>query len=415
MNILIIGSGGREHAIGKKLLTSKHNPKLFFLPGNGGTSEIGTNISGNFLDFNFIHNEVIKNNIDLVVVGPEDPLVHGISDFLEEKGVRTFGPKKKGAQLEGSKLFSKEFMINHNIPTARFSKVISYDMGIEELKRFDYPVVIKADGLAAGKGVFICKNEMEAVDSLKQIFIDKIFPNSDNLAIIEQFISGYELSYLCLVDNNSIVPLETVRDHKKIFEGETGPNTGGMGTISPNDKLDKDIINKINELIVEPTFIGLKRDRIDYRGIIFIGVMIDDKNNPYVLEYNVRFGDPETQVLMSRLESDLVDVFNNVIDNKLHEIELNWDSSTSVCVVLASEGYPGNYIKNIPITIEKLENSDVIHAGTIIKDGELVTSGGRVLNVLSKGINKHEARKNAYEDIEKIHFKGKTFRKDIGL
>lgn len=416
MKVLVIGSGGREHAIAYALKKSKMVDEIHAIPGNPGIAEIGTCHKGSVEDLEGILNFVEENNIDFTVVGPEVPLCMGLADLLESKGHKVFGPKKEAAILEGSKAYSKEFMKRHNIPTAASIEVIDYNQALIALKNFSYPLVIKADGLAAGKGVVICDNEELAKQTLKEMMIDGILDNAGSKVVIEEFLTGFECSLLCFTDGNTIVPMVYAKDHKQIFDGNKGPNTGGMGTVSPNPFMIEGMDETLRKDILEPFLLGLKKDNIDYRGVIFIGLMIEN-NKAKVLEFNVRFGDPETQVILLRLESDLFEIMQAVANKELDKVEVKWSDDLAFCLVLASGGYPGAYEKGKIITGLNDVNDDIIvfHAGTSFKDGNIVTSGGRVLNICVKAKTLDEARSKAYEASNVIKFDGKYCRKDIGL
>lgn len=417
MKVLIIGSGGREHAIAYSLNKSPLVSEIHAIPGNPGISEIGTCHKGSVEDLEFILNFVKENNIDFTVVGPEVPLCLGLVDLIEDNGFKAFGPRKEAANLEGSKVFSKEFMVKHNIPTAKYLEVNSYEDAINALNSFEYPVVVKADGLAAGKGVVIAYTEEEAKDALKSFMIDGSLKEAGNKVILEEFLEGFECSLLCFTDGETIVPMVSSKDHKQIYDENKGPNTGGMGTVSPNPFLNEEEMNEIfKEEILNPFVKGLKKDNLDFRGVIFIGLMIKD-NKPKVLEFNVRFGDPETQSILLRLESDLFEIMQKVSERKLNEVEVKWKKEHVACLVLASGGYPGSYEKGKVITGLKDVDEDIIvfHAGTAFKDNEVVTSGGRVLNVCALGNSLEDVREKVYKAQEKINFEGKYFRKDIGL
>ena len=416
MKVLIIGSGGREHAIAYALNKSPLVSELHAIPGNPGISEIATCHKGNVEDLEGILNFVKENNIDFTVVGPEVPLCLGLVDLLEDNGFKAFGPRKEAATLEGSKVFSKEFMVKHNIPTAKYLEVKTYIDAVNALDKFEYPVVVKADGLAAGKGVVIAYNEEEAKDALKSMMIDGSLKEAGDKVILEEFLEGFECSLLCFTDGETIIPMVSSKDHKQIYDENKGPNTGGMGTVSPNPFLPENIDEIFKEEILTPFVNGLKKDNLDYRGVIFIGLMIKD-NKPKVLEFNVRFGDPETQSILLRLDSDLFEIMQKVSEKKLNEVEVKWKEDHVACLVLASGGYPGSYEKGKVITGLKDVNEDVIvfHAGTSFKDGEVVTSGGRVLNVCALGSSLEETRRKVYDAQEKINFEGKYYRKDIGL
>ena len=415
MRVLVIGSGGREAAIAYALNKSSKVDELYCLPGNPGTGEIATLINGSVEDLDFILKTVEDLKIDFTVIGPEVPLCMGLADLLESHGHKVFGPTKVAATLEGSKAFSKDFMKRHNIPTAEYIEVNDYENGLESLKRFKYPLVIKADGLAAGKGVVICEDEEMALKTLKEFMLDGALKNAGSKLVIEEFLKGFECSLLCFTDGETIIPMPTVKDHKQIYDNNKGPNTGGMGTVSPNPFMPN-FDDEMLDSILKPFIKGLKEDEIDYRGVIFIGLMIDN-NKAKVLEFNVRFGDPETQSIMLRLESDLFDIMYATSTKNLKDISVKWNDDTVCTLVLASEGYPGTYKKGLEIkNLDKLDDDIIVfHAGTKIVDNKLVTNGGRVLNICAKGNNLLEARAKVYKAAEIIDFEGKYYRKDIGL
>lgn len=415
MRVLVIGSGGREAAIAYALNKSSKVDELYCLPSNPGMGEIATLINGSVEDLDFILKTVEDLNIDFTVIGPEVPLCMGLADLLESHGHKVFGPTKVAATLEGSKAFSKDFMKRHNIPTAEYIEVNDYENGLESLKNFTYPLVIKADGLAAGKGVVICEDEEMALKTLKEFMLDGALNNAGSKLVIEEFLKGFECSLLCFTDGETIIPMPTVKDHKQIYDNNKGPNTGGMGTVSPNPfmpNFDDEMLDSILKQFIK----GLKEDEIDYRGVIFIGLMIDN-NKAKVLEFNVRFGDPETQSIMLRLESDLFDIMYATSTKNLKDISVKWNDDTVCTLVLASEGYPGTYKKGLEIkNLDKLDDDIIVfHAGTKIVDNKLVTNGGRVLNICAKGNNLLEARAKVYKAAEIIDFEGKYYRKDIGL
>ena len=416
MKVLIIGSGGREHAIAYALNKSPLVSELHAIPGNPGISEIATCHKGNVEDLEGILNFVKENKIDFTVVGPEVPLCLGLVDLLEDNGFKAFGPRKEAATLEGSKVFSKEFMVKHNIPTAKYLEVKTYEEAINALDKFEYPVVVKADGLAAGKGVVIAYNENEAKEALKSMMIDGSLKEAADKVILEEFLEGFECSLLCFTDGETIIPMVSSKDHKQIYDENKGPNTGGMGTVSPNPFLPENMDEIFKNEILTPFVNGLKKDNLDYRGVIFIGLMIKD-NKPKVLEFNVRFGDPETQSILLRLDSDLFEIMQKVSEKKLNEVNIKWKEDHVACLVLASGGYPGSYEKGKVITGLKDVDEDIIifHAGTSFKDDEVVTSGGRVLNICALGSSLEETRRKVYDAQEKINFEGKYYRKDIGL
>ena len=416
MKVLVIGSGGREHAIAYALKKSHKVDELHAIPGNPGIAQIGTCHKGSVEDLDYILKFVEENSIDLTVVGPEVPLCMGLADLLEEKGHKVFGPKKYAATLEGSKAFSKDFMTNHNIPTANYKEVNSYEEALFALNSFSYPVVVKADGLAAGKGVVICQNEEEAKVALKEIMVDCVLKDAGNKVVLEEFLTGFECSLLCFTDGEAIVPMVSAKDHKQIYDGNKGPNTGGMGTVSPNPFMPEGMEEVLKKDILDPFMKGLNEENMDYKGVIFIGLMIEN-GKAKVLEFNVRFGDPETQVILLRLDSDLYDIMEAVATKKLKDVEVKWKDSHAACLVLASGGYPGSYEKGKVITGLDNVNSDitVFHAGTSLKDGSVVTSGGRVLNICALGNSLEEALEKVYKASEEIDFEGKYCRKDIGL
>ena len=415
MRVLVIGSGGREAAIAYALNKSSKVDELYCLPGNPGMGEIATLINGSVEDLDFILKTVEDLKIDFTVIGPEVPLCMGLADLLESHGHKVFGPTKVAATLEGSKAFSKDFMKRHHIPTAEYVEVDEYEKAVESLKRFKYPLVIKADGLAAGKGVVICEDEEMALKTLKEFMLDGALNNAGSKLVIEEFLKGFECSLLCFTDGETIIPMPTVKDHKQIYDNNKGPNTGGMGTVSPNPFMPN-FDDEMLDSILKPFIKGLKEDEIDYRGVIFIGLMIDN-NKAKVLEFNVRFGDPETQSIILRLESDLFDIMYATSTKNLKDISVKWNDDTVCTLVLASEGYPGTYKKGLEIkNLDKLDDDIIVfHAGTKIVDNKLVTNGGRVLNICAKGNNLLEARAKVYKAAEIIDFEGKYYRKDIGL
>lgn len=415
MRVLVIGSGGREAAIVYALNKSSKVDELYCLPGNPGMGEIATLINGSVEDLDFILKTVEDLKIDFTVIGPEVPLCMGLADLLESHGHKVFGPTKVAATLEGSKAFSKDFMKRHNIPTAEYVEVDEYEKAVESLKNFTYPLVIKADGLAAGKGVVICEDEETALKTLKEFMLDKTLNNAGSKLVIEEFLKGFECSLLCFTDGETIIPMPTVKDHKQIYDNNKGPNTGGMGTVSPNPFMP-DFSKEMLDSILIPFINGLKEDNMDYRGVIFIGLMIKD-NKAKVLEFNVRFGDPETQSIMLRLESDLFDIMYATSTKNLKDISVKWNDDTVCTLVLASGGYPGSYPKGLEIkNLDKLDDDIIVfHAGTKIVDNKLLTNGGRVLNICAKGNNLQEARAKVYKAAEVIDFEGKYYRKDIGL
>lgn len=416
MKILVIGSGGREHALIWKLNQSSLVDEIFCAPGNAGIGKIAKNIDISYNNIDKLIEFCKNNNIDLTIVGPEAPLVEGIVDTFKENNLKIIGPAKHAAQLEGSKSFAKNFMKKYNIPTAKYDEVKTFKDAELAIEKYSYPVVIKADGLAAGKGVFICQNKNEALSTIKELLNDRKLGDAGNKIVIEEFLEGVETSILCFTDGATIVPMVNSQDHKRAFDNDEGPNTGGMGTYSPNYIYTEEITAKVEVEILEPTLEGIKKENMDYKGIIFIGLMIT-KNGPKVLEYNVRFGDPETQVVLPRLETDLIKIFEHILDEKLNDIDIKWSENHAVCVILASGGYPDKYKKGI--AIEGLDNIDndllVFHSGTAEEENKIVTNGGRVIGVVGIGKNTIDARKKVYENIDKIQFNESFYRKDIGL
>jgi len=421
MNILILGSGGREHAFTHQLIQSKKVTKVFVAPGNAGTEKIATNIELNPTDFNAIKEAVIIHDINMVVVGPEAPLVNGVHDFFladeKLKTIPVIGPKKDGALLEGSKDFSKEFMIKHGIPTARYQSFTQENLskGKDFLETLDPPYVLKADGLAAGKGVLILDSLEEAKAELEEMVSNQKFGEASSTVVIEEFLKGIELSVFVLTDGKNYKILPSAKDYKRIGEGDKGLNTGGMGAISPVPFADESFLSKVEEQVVKPTVEGLQKDGIDYRGFIFIGLM-NDNGNPSVVEYNVRMGDPETEVVLPRLASDLFELFEGVANQTLDQKEFSVIPQTATTVMLVSGGYPEAFEKGKTITgIENVTESIVFHAGTTTNNSDVVTSGGRVLAVTSFADTIQEALDKSYRSIDEIHFEKMNYREDIGF
>lgn len=417
MRVLVVGGGGREHAICWKLAQSSKISKLYCAPGNAGIADVAECVPVGAEDIDGICAWASDNNIDLAVIGPEVPLAMGIVDRLNEAGVKTFGPNAKCAQLEASKSFTKAFLARHNIPTAGYREFTDKEELLANVGIYGYPMVLKADGLAAGKGVVIPEDEESAVAAIEEMMGDKVFGNAADKIVVEEFLTGVEASMLCFVDHNTIVPMESAQDYKRIYDGDKGPNTGGMGTYSPSLLFDEDIEKQIREQILLPTLRGFQEDGLDFQGVLFIGLMLSE-DGPKVIEFNNRFGDPETQSVLRRMESDLLDVFTAVVDNRLNEIEIKWIDDRAVTVVLASGGYPGSYVKGKVITgLDKVDDDIVVfHAGTKFdEEGRIVTSGGRVLGVTATGATHDEARAKAYANAERIEFEGAYMRKDIGL
>jgi phosphoribosylamine--glycine ligase len=419
MKILVIGGGGREHAIVWKLSQSKVVDKIYCIPGNAGISEVAECLEIESKDISALLDFVKYEWIDLTVVGPEDPLAKGIVDVFQKEGRRIIGPNQAGAQIESSKVFAKDFMKRHKIPTAEYKIFTSYTHAEEYIRLKGTPIVIKADGLAAGKGVFVCQNYDEAVDALRIIMKEKVFGSAGDKVVIEECLKGQEVSYLVFTDGKSIVPMVTSKDHKRLLDNDEGPNTGGMGTFSPNPAVTPELEQEILETVIKPTIKGLKSEGIIYKGILYAGLMIVN-GKPYVLEFNCRFGDPETQVILPRLETDIIDIFMAISEQRLSKVNVKWSDKASLCVILASEGYPGKYRKGLSIKglemVKGLKDVIVFHAGTKFnEEGAIVTSGGRVLGVTALGNDLQEARQKAYSAVGLINFEGMQYRKDIGL
>ena len=416
MNIGIIGSGGREHSICFKLKQSSKVDKIYCIPGNAGTSEISENINIDIGDFEKIYSEIIKKNIKLLIVGPEIPLVNGIVDYFEKKNINVFGPGKKASKLEGSKFFMKKICSNFKIPTAKYEEITSIKQAEKIINNFNYPIVVKSDGLAAGKGVTICYNKSETLNDISKILNGKF--KSSKKVIIEEFLNGEEASYFIITDGENYLPIGTAQDHKRIGESDTGLNTGGMGAYSPSKLISIEIEKKINKKIIEPTLKAMKSIGSPYKGILYAGLMIE-KSEPKLIEYNIRFGDPECQILMMRLKNDLLDLilstFNNTLKNKI----ISWDEKPGITVVAASKGYPENFekykeIKNLQ-NIEQNKFQQLFHAGTIKnKHGKILSNGGRVLNSTVIASSLKEAREKALSILDNLNWENKYYRRDIG-
>ena len=417
MNVLIIGGGGREHAIAYKVKQSIRVKKIFCTPGNAGILKICESVPVPADDYPALAKFAVENNVGLTIVGPEVPLCAGIVNEFHNRKLQIFGPDKNGAQLEGSKVFAKQFMKKYGIPTADFQCFTDQKKALAYIDKKGAPLVIKADGLAAGKGVIVCKTNDEAKQAVKLIMEDKAFGEAGNQLLIEDMLYGEEASILALVDGKIIVPLEPSQDHKAVYDDDQGPNTGGMGAYSPAPVVTKGIMEKVNRKVLQPALEGLKKEKIDFHGVLYAGLMIQD-GEINVLEFNVRFGDPETQAVLLRLKTDFVDLCLATATGKLSSIELKWDPRPAVCVVMASGGYPGKYHKHLPISgveaAETNKNVIVFHSGTDLRHDEIVTNGGRVLGVTALGDDLSDAIETAYEAVEKIHFDQAHFRWDIG-
>ncbi len=417
MKVLIVGGGGREHAIAWKLSKSPKVRKLYCAPGNAGIAQVAKCVNIGAEDLDAVVKFAVDEKIDMAVIGPEVPLALGIVDRLEEAGVRTFGPNKSCARLEASKAFTKSFLARHGIPTAGYREFTQREELLDNLGIYGYPMVIKADGLAAGKGVIIAETPEEARKAVDEIMGDRVFGEAGDKVVVEEYLEGIEASMLCFVDEHTIVPMESAQDYKRVFDGDKGPNTGGMGTYSPSLVFDQDLQQEIMDKILQPTLAGFQQDGLDFKGVLFVGLMLT-KEGPKVIEYNNRFGDPETQSVLMRLKTDLYDVFDAVIDNRLSQVKLSWDDRKAVCVILASGGYPGSYRKGLPISGLNRVDDDIVvfHSGTTRgENGEILTAGGRVLGVTALGKTHEEAREKAFKNAEKIGFEAMYFRRDIGL
>lgn len=416
MDILVIGSGGREHAICWSLKKSKDCNKLYCLPGNAGISEIAECVNISVMDFDSIVTFLKAHaNIGMTVVAPDDPLAAGLVDRLEAEGFRAFGPNKAAAIIEGSKAFSKELMVKYGIPTAAYEEFTDYNLACEYVKKSDYPLVVKADGLALGKGVIICNNVDDALTALKDMMIDAKFSSAGNKVIVEEFLAGKEVSILSFTDGKTIVPMVSSQDHKRALDNDKGLNTGGMGTFSPSKIYTDSLAKEVYETVIVPTMNAMNAENRKFKGVLYFGLMLTDKGIK-VLEYNARFGDPETQVVLPRLKTDLLEIFSAIIDEKLEDINIEWNNDAAVCVILASGGYPEKYAKGVHIKIGELDDGVILfHAGTAFKDGELVTNGGRVIGVTALGETIEDARKKAYKNIENIKFDNMHYRTDIGV
>ncbi|MBV6717348.1 phosphoribosylamine--glycine ligase [Paenibacillus chitinolyticus] len=415
MRILVIGRGGREHAIVWSLRKSPKVTALFCAPGNGGIAELAECVPITEFQFAEIAEFVRQNAIDLVVVGPDDPLYEGIVDYLEEHGIRAYGPNRAAAEIEGSKVFMKHLLKKYEIPTAAYEAFEDYEAALAYLRKLGAPIVIKADGLAAGKGVIVASTLEEAEKALKEIMVEKQFGASGNRVVIEEFLQGQEMSLLAFVDGNVVKPMVPSQDHKPVFDGDKGPNTGGMGTYSPVPHIPQEIVQQALDTIVKPAAEAMVKEGRPFRGVLYAGLMIT-ADGPKTIEFNARFGDPETQVILPRLKTDLLEIILATLEGRLADLEIEWSEEAAVCVILASGGYPGSYPKGLPIEgLDAAGGALVFHAGTALEEGRLVTSGGRVLGVTALGRDIADAREKAYAAADRIFFEGKQNRTDIAL
>ncbi|OGC05082.1 phosphoribosylamine--glycine ligase [candidate division WOR-1 bacterium RIFOXYA12_FULL_43_27] len=414
MKVLIIGSGGREHTLAWKISQSPKLTKLYCAPGNAGTAIVAENVPIADNDIAGLKDFAVKNSIDLTIVGPEIPLVMGIVDEFEAAGLKIFGPSKAAAKIEGSKIFAKNLMHKYNIPTAEAIVYEKVEDALNFVKKVGTPIVIKVDGLAAGKGVFVAKDQKEAEEAVKRILVDKEFGAAGNKIIVEECLKGEEVSILAITDGETILPLASAQDHKRVFDRDEGPNTGGMGAYSPAPIATSELLNMVQEKVLKKTVAALKEAGIIYKGILYCGLMMT-ASGPMVLEFNCRFGDPETQVILPRMKNDLLEVILSTLDSRLSTIALDWDPRSAVCVVLAAGGYPGNYEKGIEIKgLDNVKDGVVFHAGTKAVDVKITTNGGRVLGVVGLGAPLKEAIRKAYDAVKQINFDKMHFRKDIG-
>lgn len=414
MKILLVGSGGREHAIAWKLAKSPKVSKIYVAPGNGGTAIENKCENVNITEIDDLVKFAKENDIYLTVVGPEDPLTKGITDKFKAEGLRVFGPDKRGAELEGSKSFSKAFMKKYGVKTAEYEVFTDADKALKYLESCSYPIVIKADGLAAGKGVSICENFDEAKVAINDCMINDVFKGAGSKVVIEEFLEGVEASILSICDGHTIIPFISAKDHKQIFDGGKGPNTGGMGVLAPNPYVTPEVMKEFEDNIMANTLKGIQEEGFDFKGIIFFGLMITKKGT-YLLEYNVRMGDPETQSVLSLMDSDLFELIESALNEKLSEVKVKWKDEVCINVVLASKGYPGKFEKGYEITIDDSIKDKVFLAGAKFEDGVLKTNGGRVLSVIGRGKTLEEARKEAYANCKLVNFKDSYCRTDIGI
>lgn len=415
MRILVVGRGGREHAIVWALRKSEKVKHIVCAPGNAGIAQLAECVDIVESKFEELAQYALDHAIDLVVIGPDDPLAEGIVDVFEEKQIPVFGPRKNAAIIEGSKTFMKDLLRKYNIPTAAYEKFDNYEDALAYLHQQSAPIVIKADGLAAGKGVTVAQTMEEAEQALQEIMVSKVFGSAGSQVVIEEFMAGQEMSILAFVDGETVRPMSPAQDHKPVFDGDKGPNTGGMGTYSPLPHIPQSIIDEAIDTIIVPTAKAMVAEGRPFRGVLFAGLMITPEGKPKTVEFNARFGDPETQVVLPRLKTDLVDIFLAAVNGTLHELEIEWSDEAAVCVIVASGGYPASYPKGLPISgLDEVQEAIVFHAGTALNEqGQYVTNGGRVLGIVGLGTTIAEARAKAYADADRIHFEGKQNRTDI--
>jgi phosphoribosylamine---glycine ligase len=413
LRVLVIGKGGREHAIIWALKRSDSVKQVYCAPGNAGIAELAECVDIQENQFEQLSQFAIDHAIDLAVVGPEDPLSDGIVDYLEERGIAVFGPRRNAAEIEGSKAFTKDLMKKYSIPTAAYETFEDYDSALAYVRTQKPPIVVKADGLAAGKGVIIARTQEEAEQALKEIMLDKEFGAAGNKVVIEEFLQGQEMSILSFVDGETVRPMTPAQDHKPIFDNDEGPNTGGMGTYSPVPHIPQSIVDEAIETIIKPTAAAMVKEGRPFRGVLFAGLMITEQG-PKTIEFNCRFGDPETQVVLALLETDLIDIFLATVNGRLDQMDIRWSTDAAVCVIASSPGYPGKYPKGLPIEgLDQVKDAVVFHAGTTHQDGKVVTNGGRVLGVVGRGQTIAEAQAKAYAGMKSIQFEGIHYRTDI--
>jgi phosphoribosylamine---glycine ligase len=413
LRVLVIGKGGREHAIIWALKRSDSVKQVYCAPGNAGIAGLAECVDIQENQFEQLSQFAIDHSIDLAVVGPEDPLSEGIVDYLEERGIAVFGPRRAAAEIEGSKAFTKDLMKKYNIPTAAYETFEDYEAALAYVRTQKPPIVVKADGLAAGKGVIIARSQEEAEQALKEIMLDKEFGAAGNKVVIEEFLQGQEMSILAFVDGETVRPMTPAQDHKPIFDNDEGPNTGGMGTYSPVPHIPQSIVDEAIETIIKPTAAAMVKEGRPFRGVLFAGLMITEQG-PKTIEFNCRFGDPETQVVLSLLETNLIDIFLATVNGRLDQMDIRWSSDAAVCVIASSPGYPGKYPKGLPIEgLDNVKDAVVFHAGTTHSGGKVVTNGGRVLGVVGRGKTIAEAQAKAYAGMKSIHFEGIHYRTDI--